>query len=191
MSRRDVVLGECLRDFNCAQRTDHAVVVAAFGNAVDVRTKQNWSETVVVVAGRATADDVTRRVDRDVELRALHQAKDVFTAAPIGFTVSETADTALRVLAKFSEGAEVLADARAIHAQFWYRTVCGSKRGTKHQCTRSSQQSETELATIHKRRHTSRKNCPQITQITPRRIRNLCNLRIISANPSIHRPRAG
>src|SRR5258707_11561112 len=149
MSRREVVLGECLRDFNCAQRTDHAVVVAAFGNAVDVRTKQNWSETVVVVAGRATADDVARRVDRDVELRALHQAKDVFTTAPIGFTVGETADTALWVLAKLSEGVEVLADARAIHAQLWNRTACGSKRVTQRKRARSPQQSEIESPSVH------------------------------------------
>ena len=155
VSRGEIVFGQGLRHLNRAQRANIAIVVAAFGNAVDVRTKQQRLETLV--AAGAAADDVRGGIDRDVELRALHQAKDIFAAAAIGFTVSETADTALRVLAKLSEGFEVLADARAIHAQWrlrCYGRECGRPRRKR---AGSPQQSETELSTVHKRRHTSRK----------------------------------
>ena len=101
MTRRHVVLGECLRDFDRAHRADVAVVVSAFRNAVDVRTEQHRFEAAV--AAGATANDISGGVDRYVQLRRAHQAHHVFASLSIGFAVSDATDAALRVLAKLRQ----------------------------------------------------------------------------------------
>src|SRR5229473_3306341 len=162
MARGEIVFRQGLRDFNRGQRTNYAIVVAAFGHTVDVRAEEQRLESPI--AARAAADNVPGGVDRNIELRLLHQAKHIFAATPIGFTVSEPADAALRVLAKLSEGVEVLADARAIHSQLLLRERPDRERPRRKRA-RSSQQSDVELSTIHKRRHTSRKTVHRLRRL--------------------------
>ena len=92
-----------------------AVVVAAFGNGVDVGAEHERRE--LRVAAGSAADDVPGGVDRDVQIRVLHQSEHVFTALLIGVAVSNAADAALRIRAKLREPFDVLHDSLAVDAQ--------------------------------------------------------------------------
>src|SRR5947209_4770111 len=115
MARSELVLEERLRDLNCPKRADITVVIAAFGNAVDVRAEQNRLERIITP--RTAADEIAGRIDRNIKFRRAHQSHHVLASLTIGIAVSQTAHAALRVFAEFSESVEVFNETRAIHAQ--------------------------------------------------------------------------
>ena len=144
MARGDVVLEERLRDFDRAQRSNHAVIVSAFGHAVDVRATQN--RLLTVIAAGAPANKIAGGINRNLELRRAHQAQNVLAALSIGFAVSDAADTALRVLAKLSQGVDVVHEARAIRPQRCWRSKRKAARANR---SGRAQQSEIELSPVH------------------------------------------
>src|SRR5207253_10924753 len=115
MARDTVVFGECLRDFDRAERAHVAVKVSALRHAVDVRAEKNRLQ--IVVATRAAADEIAGSINRSIKLRGTHQTHHVLTSLSIGLAVSDATDSALRVLAKLSECGEMLVKARTIDMQ--------------------------------------------------------------------------
>src|SRR5262245_25475770 len=93
MSRHDIVFGQRLCDFDGAQRSNIAVIISAFRDAVDVRAKKNWSKAVVIIRSGATADDVSCRIDLNIKLRRAHQTHHVLAALSIGLAVRNATNT--------------------------------------------------------------------------------------------------
>src|SRR5207247_9179148 len=99
-----------------------------------------------ITAG-ARANKIAGGTNRNLELRRAHQAQNVLAALSIGFAVSDAADTALRVLAKLSQGVDVVHEARAIHPQRCWRSKRKAARANR---SGRAQPSEIELSTVHR-----------------------------------------
>src|SRR5262249_13907769 len=119
MARDDSVFSQRLCNFDCSKRTNVAVVISAFGHAVNVRAKKNRSQTAVALG--TTAYQIAHGIDRHVELRVTHQAHHVLAALAIGFAVSDAANAALRVLPELRQSFKVFVEARTIHAWLSFR----------------------------------------------------------------------
>src|SRR5690349_20791525 len=72
MAESDVLLVENLCDFDGGERSDIAVVVAAFRNRVDVRTDEQRLEGGVGAESRA--DYISGGIDGDIKAGLAHQS---------------------------------------------------------------------------------------------------------------------
>ena len=119
MPQRDVALGERLRDLDRRERSDVAVVVAAVGHRVDVRSEEQ--RLARRVRAGAPSEDVPRRVDPHLETRGSHQARDVLAAQPIRRAVGQPRHAAVRVLAELGQLGKMTIDAIAIDGRAYLR----------------------------------------------------------------------
>jgi len=95
MAQRDLLFLENLRDFNRRERTDIAIVIAAHGDGIDVRANQQRLERGIAAGARA--DDISGKVDMDVQARSLHQSNGVLAALEIRIRIRYATHAALRV----------------------------------------------------------------------------------------------
>ena len=111
MAQRDFVLGQRLRHLDRAHRADVAVIIAAFGHGIDMRTDDQGLQARVIAG--ASPDDVARRVNADVQLRLAHQLHRILAALQIGLAVGDAADAALRVFTELRQLAQMVIDLAA------------------------------------------------------------------------------
>ncbi len=141
VSQCKVVFRECLCDFNCAHRSDHAVVISTFRNRIDVRSDQQRQQTAY--ASCATPNQITRGINRHVQLRSTHQTEYVLTSLFIGIAVCHPTDAALRVFAKLREGENVVHDPLAVDANTRLQ-----RQTSKRKRSQRKSESVVELATV-------------------------------------------
>src|ERR1051326_1704233 len=114
VAQRDLFFLERLRNFNRGERTDIAIVISAHGNGVNVRANQQRLERGI--AAGAPADDISGKVNMDIQARSLHQADGILAALKIGLRVGYTTHSALRISAELRERFQVIMNALAVDA---------------------------------------------------------------------------
>src|SRR5262245_31091325 len=147
MPRDDVGLGQGLRRFDGTQRTNIAVVIAAFGHRVDMRAEYERRQSRI--ASGAAADKVARGIDRGVEPGRAHQAHDVVAALLVGLGIGDPTDSAERVLAELRQRGEMIGKAFAVHAQRG-GVLRGGGRGDGR---RGGEKRKRECAPVHSSNH--------------------------------------
>src|ERR1043165_6922005 len=114
VAQRDLLFLERLRDFNRGERTDIAIVIAAHRDGIDVRANQQRLERGIAAGARA--DDISGKVNMDVQARGLHHADGILPALQIGLRVRCATHATLRVGSELRELFQMFKDALAIHA---------------------------------------------------------------------------
>jgi hypothetical protein len=115
MTKSDVLLVDNLRDFDGGERSDVAVVIAAFRDRVNVRADDQRLERGV--RARARADDVSSGIDGYVKAGLAHQTDCILPALPVGLGICDAAHSALRICTVARERLEVTHDPWSLHAQ--------------------------------------------------------------------------
>src|SRR5689334_7309821 len=95
MAERDVSLSKSLCNFNGRERANVAIIVAAHGDRINVRTNQQRLERRV--ASGASAYDVSRGINVHIKPGFFHESHGVIAALEISFRIGNAAHSALRI----------------------------------------------------------------------------------------------